>query len=62
MNDAYTYAENQFLGTAFDPFTYEVGGRRYVWHGRVGSLLALLVRLGLRSVARLLFARLVEVR
>lgn len=61
MNDAYAYAEAQLLGTQFDPFVYRTGGQTYRWSHWSGPALAALVRLGLRPVARFLFARLVEV-
>lgn len=62
MNDAFAYAESQLLGTQFDPFVYVAGGVRYTWRGQASGALALLVRVGLRSAARWLFGRLVEVR
>ena len=61
MDQVYAYAEAQFLGTKFDPFTFATPAQRYRWDSPVGPALALLVRIGLRPVARVVFMRLVRV-
>lgn len=65
MDPCYAYAETQFLGMQFKEFTFAQGGTTYRWAGwrvQLGPALAWLAQVGLRRVAKRIFATLVEVR
>lgn len=63
MNTAFEYARKQLFDMRFEPFTLRTAGVTYQWPGGVVAVVCrLLITIGLVVVARVLFARKVEVQ
>lgn len=61
MDNAFSYAASQLLGTQFETFSMSTDGKHYSWEPNSVVKLACTVTLPVRSVSKFLFSLFVKV-